>query len=146
MIDPSADIGTISVPPETQALNDAAENAAAVAEATVKVNLQFPEIGFIDPNKELDNIRRAVDAMPPGERPGYPDKIRAKLLAWHANHENPAVSDEELACAIFIKRTTDSPLTAEDLETKATGKAPKKEKAAPKAKAKQQSLDDLLGL
>jgi hypothetical protein len=129
------------------AIEAAAAEASEVAVATAKVDFHFPAIGFIDPVVELEKMRKLSDAMPETERRGYPEQIRAKLLAHQANaKDNPAVTDEELALAIFIKRTTDSPLTPEDLETKATGKVKKKEttpKAAAKPKAK--GIDDILG-
>lgn len=137
----------ISATPEQDpnaAIHAAAAEAASVAVSVAKVDLQFPVIGFIDPVVELEKVRRAAELIPEAERPRYPEQIRAKLLAHHANaKDNPPVSDEELALAIFIKRTTDSPLTPEDLEAKATGKA---KKPAAEAKPKKPGLDDLLGL
>jgi hypothetical protein len=127
-----------------------AKEAEEVAQSVAKVALQFPAIGFIDPVEELEKMRRLANAMNEGQRALYPEQIRAKLLAYQAKpNEAPEVTDEELALAIFIKRTHDSPLTEEDLEAKATGKKSKtegtkttrskKEKVAPKG------IDDILG-
>jgi hypothetical protein len=134
------------------AIESAALEAAEVAVSSVKVDLQFPAIGFIDPGEELQKMRRLVEAMPESMRPSYPETIRAKLLASHANPQAPEVTDEELALAIYIRRTSDSALTTEDLEAKATGKKSKAtgDAAAPKKgktpKAAQRGLDDILGL
>lgn len=128
---------------ERARIEEAASDAASVAVSTVKVDLEFPAIGFIDPIMELEKMRRIAGAMPEVELKAYPEKIRAKLLAHHAAPTTaPQVTDEELALAIFIRRTTDSPLTPEDLEAKATGRAVKKDKAPKEVK---KSLDDLLG-
>lgn len=131
--------------PNAAILEKAAE-AAEVAQSVVKVDLQFPLIGFIDPATEIEKMRRLVDAMTEGERLGYPEKIRAQLIAHHSNPTavaNP--SDEELALAIFIKRTTDSALTQEDFDAKATGRKPKAPGSTAKPKEPKKSLDDLLG-
>lgn len=128
----------------------AALEAAEVAESTAKVNLSFPVVGFIDPVEQLEVMRRLSNAMDEMTRRLYPEKIRAKLLAHAADAVKEAVTDEELALAIFIKRTTDTPLTAEDLEAKATGKSPKKaaapkEKKLSKEEQGKKTLDDLFG-
>lgn len=136
-------------PPTAQEVRDAMEAASLeaqeVAQSTAKVDLQFPVVGFINPVEELEKMRRLCDSMPEQDRRGYPDVIRSRLIAHHADNTKTPVSDEELALAIFIKRTTDSPLTPEDLEAKATGKAPKKAKEAKPGKEVKKSLDDLLG-
>lgn len=136
-------------PPTAQEVREGIESAALeaqeVAIATAKVNLQFPVVGFINPVEELEKMRRLCDSMPEQERKGYPDVIRSRLIAHHADKTQPEVSDEELALAIFIKRTTDSPLTPEDLETKATGKAPRKAKEPKAGKEPKKGLDDILG-
>jgi hypothetical protein len=127
------------------AADAAALEAQEVALSSAKVDLEFPSIGFIDPVVELEKMRRLSDAMPIDSRRQYPEHIRARLIAWHADQTLPEVSDEELALAIFIKRTTDSPLTEADLEAKASGKAPKAPKVAKAPKPAKPTLDDLLG-
>lgn len=124
-----------------------AEEAAALAEVSAKVELAFPQIGFIDPVEELEKMRRLAAEMPEDARRQYPEQIRAKLLAHHAAPTTaPAVTDEELALAIFIRRTTDSPLSAEDVEAKTTGKVKTTSTRKPKkAVEEKKSLDDLLG-
>jgi len=131
-----------------EAIEQASLEAQEVAQASAKVDLQFPAIGFINPVEELEKMRRIVGAMPEQEKIAFPEKIRAKLIASHADSANPQVTDEELALAIYIKRTTDSALTEEELQAKATGKAVKKAKEPKEPKAAKEtkkSLDDLLG-
>lgn len=128
-----------------EAIEAAALEAQEVAQASAKVDLQFPAIGFIDPVKELENMRRLVATMPEDARKRYPDEIRSKLLAHHADNTKPGVTDEELALAIFIKRTTDSALTPEELETKATGKSSKPKKEPKPGKEPKKGIDDILG-
>lgn len=145
---PSSDISAPIVWVETKDQTPA--EAAEVARMTATVNLAFPAIGFIDPEAELAKMRSIVSLMPEAEKIKYPGKIRAAILAHEAKpSEHPEVTDEELALAIFIRRTYDTPLTEEELEAKATGKKkrdPAKAKtpktAAEKGKA---TLDDLFG-
>lgn len=129
------------------AIESDAADAAETAQAVTKVDLQFPAIGFIDPHTELEKMRQLVAAMPEYLRAGYPESIRAKLLAHHADATaNPAVTDEELALAIFIRRTTDSALTVEELEAKTAGKKIKAGTAAAKKTTKKKpDIDDILG-
>lgn len=133
---------------QREAIEQASADAAALAQSVAKVELNFPVIGFIDPVVELEKMRQIAAGMLEQDKRDYPEKVRAKLIAWHANQkDNPPVTDEELALAIYLRRTTDTPLTAEDIEAKTTGKV-KKDPAAPKApkapSKKQQKNDDLL--
>jgi hypothetical protein len=136
-------------------IKEESADATALANAVAKVDLAFPAVGFIDPTVQLEKMRQLAAAMPEDARRAYPEAIRAKLIAYHAApKEAPAVSDDELALAIFIRRTTDSPLTVEEVEAKTTGKLKKepKEPKTPRAKKAaaekpaQSSLDDILGL
>lgn len=132
---------------ENEQIRELAAEATELAQSTAKTNLSFPVIGFIDIAEELEKVRRAAGDLPEGDRRAYPEQIRAKLLAHHANPElAPAVTDEELALAIYIRRTTDTPLTDEDVEAKTTGKAAKKAKEPKLTKAEKSSkaIDDLL--
>lgn len=140
--------GTASAAELRAAIEQGAKEAEEYAQVSAKVELAFPAIGFIDPAEELEKMRQLAAIMPEDARRQYPESIRAKLLAHHAAPETaPAVTDEELALAIFIRRTTDSPLSAEEVEAKTTGKTKKEKapKAEKPAKEKKQSLDDLLG-
>lgn len=96
------------------------------------VTLAFPAIGFIDPAVELEKMLRITQRMQIDEKQAYPEKIRAAILAHEAG-KGPEVSDEDLALAIFIQRTTYIPLSEEELEAKATGKK-KREPGEPRAK------------
>lgn len=133
-----------------EAVEQKALEAQELAQTVAKVDLHFPTIGFIDPATELEKVRQAAAAMPEDQRSAYPEKIRAALLAHHANPDKvPAVSDDELRLAIYIKRTAgDAPLSVEDVEAKTTGKvakAPKEPKAPKTTKPAKKDLDDILG-
>lgn len=132
---------------ENEQIREQAAEAAELAQATQKVQLNFPVIGFIDIAEELEKIRRVASELSEDVRRAYPEQIRAKILAHHANPTlAPAVTDEELALAIYIRRTTDTPLTDDEVEAKTTGKAPRK-KSEPKATKEEKAskqIDDLL--
>lgn len=115
--------------------------ASEVARSVQAVDHQFTAIGYIDPVKDLERLSRIAGAMLDDDKKKYPEAIRAKILAHEANKALPEVTDEEIKLALFIKRTMDSPLTAEDIEAKATGT---RKKAAPKEAKK--GLADLLGV
>lgn len=89
----------------------------------------FPPSGLIDPVAQVETMRRLALAMPETERAGYPEKVRQAILAHAADPDkNPAVSDHDLCMAVFIQRMSDSPLTNDQLEVKATGRAKKSDK------------------
>jgi len=121
------------IPPEEQTPDERAE----VARMASTVELAFPVIGFIDPVAELEKLLRVVQRMSPDDKAQYPEKIRAAILAHEAG-KGPDVSDEDLALAIFIQRTTSTPLTEEELEAKASGR--KKRDPAKPAKAVKSKL------
>lgn len=142
--DTGLELGTEEI---NAAIRSAAEEAADLAQAAGKVDLAFPTIGFIDPAVELEKMRRLAAAMPEDVKAAYPEQIRAALLAYHANPKTAReVTDEELALAIFIRRTSDKTLTPEEVEAKTTGKVAKKSKAikATKEEAADKKIDDLL--
>jgi hypothetical protein len=132
-----------------------AEEAEAVQKAVQQVDLMFPEIGFIDPTAELQKVRAAANKMTDDERKGYPDKIRAAILAHEGDKKKyPAVTDEEMCLAIYLQRLHASTLTEEDIEAKATGrkksaaKTAEEKAAAKEAKKKDKAvskLDELFG-
>lgn len=126
-----------------------AEERAEVARMAHTVTLAFPPIGFIDVEAELEKMLRITQTMAPDIKAAYPDKVRAAILAHEAG-KGPEVSDEELALAIFIQRTTATPLTEEELEAKATGRKKRDPSAPPKAKKNQtkaeKSIDQLKAL
>lgn len=140
----SAESQVVWVPPNEQTPEEQAE----VARMATTVELAFPAVGFIDPTAELEKMLRIVEKMPPEQKAFYPEKVRAAILLHEAG-KGPEVTDEELALAIFIKRTTDTPLTQEELEAKATGKK-KRDPSAPKGKKNltksEKSLEQLKAL
>lgn len=122
------------------------EEAQALAQTVAKVDHEFPAIGYIDPNEELPLIQRRAAAMNEYERLGWPDKIRAQVIAHKARPtEVAAAREEDIALSIYIMRTTNSPLTPEDVTAKTTGKRASAGTAAPKPKAAKRTLDDILG-
>jgi hypothetical protein len=141
-------LGPQSADEVRKAIEEASLEAQQIAQTSAKVDLEFPAIGFINPVEELEKMRRLAANMAEHERKLYPDQIRSKLLAHHSKpNDNPAVTDEELALAIYIKRTTDSALSPEEIETKSTGKRvtkPKEPKPPKEPKAAKKGLDDLL--
>ena len=118
---------------QREAIEEASADAASVAQSVAKVNLEFPEIGFINPVEELEKCRQISTTMDEATKRAYPEMVRAKLLAHEADKtKNPPVTDEELAMALYLRRVTDTALTEADIEAKSTGKA-KKDPNAPKA-------------
>lgn len=122
------------------AIEEAALDAADLARSQQQVALQFPSIGFIDPEKELQALQIAYNNMPPDLRTTYPEMIRAKVIAYEAakgtpkEADNPNPTDEEFALALYCKRSMDSPLTQEDVTAKVTGKSARVPKPAKETK------------
>lgn len=139
-------VTTVTQAEVNAAIEAGALEAQEVAQASAKVDLQFPAIGFIDPVVQLEKMRRIVAGMSDLDRNAFPEAVRARIIAHAADKANPEVKDEDICLALYIRRTTDSALTPEEIEAKATGKKPKAP-AVPKApaKSKKPNIDDILG-
>lgn len=138
---PSPQVSLEALEAQRAEIEERALEASEVARSIIAVDHQFAPLGYIDPVKDLERLRQIADAMMEGDRKKYPEAIRAKILAHEGNKALPEVTDDEIKLALFIKRTTDSPLTAEDLQAKATGTRKKKE-----PKEEKKSLAALLGV
>lgn len=124
-------------------IEEKALEASEVARSIIAVDHQFTAIGYIDPIRDLERLSQIAGAMLDDDKKKYPEAIRAKILAHEGNKALPEVTDDEIKLALFIKRTMDSPLTAEDIEAKATGTRKKK---AVEPKEAKKSLAALLGV